>query len=486
MNKDLQKLLKEFRRKQSGTSPMGIQLNIGEEGALKIRGADGYTPQKGVDYWTPEEVDEMVSAIFKAAKPEYGIDYYTEVDKRKFVAEVLRLATPVKGRDYRDGIDGRDGRDGKDANDIDPRQVAIDAINYLETFEGDARLSAKALKDLEEAVEKILEERGEVEFSEKQIKSIKDLLPKYPPQNAGGSGATFLKSLRDVDLSSLTKNADGKYILGSGGSGGVSDGDKGDITVSGSGATWTIDNGAVSKSKTSAGVQASLDLADSAVQPGDPITDLNGTPHRVFYSNGSGDVTELALGADGTFLKSNGATSAPSFATPAGSGDVSKVGTPVNNQVGVWTGDGTLEGDAALTFDTATNTLATEIVTVTDEAYGAGWNGSLQVPTKNAVYDKIETLSAGGITRTVVVTSGSATMGSAASTDYFYSVVGAHTMSLPAAAGNTNRYTVKNNHSAAITVDTSGSETIDGTASISINPQSSVDIISDGTNFNIV
>lgn len=41
-----------------------------------------------------------------------------------------------------------------------------------------------------------------------------------------------------------------------------------------------------------------------------------------------------------------------------GGGDVTKVGTPANNQVGVWTGDGTIEGDAALTFDTATDTLA--------------------------------------------------------------------------------------------------------------------------------
>ena len=30
---------------------------------------------------------------------------------------------------------------------------------------------------------------------------------------------------------------------------------------------------------------------------------------------------------------------------------VTKVGTPANNQVGVWTGDGTIEGDADLTFD---------------------------------------------------------------------------------------------------------------------------------------
>ncbi len=53
------------------------------------------------------------------------------------------------------------------------------------------------------------------------------------------------------------------------------------------------------------------------------------------------------------------------FAALAGSGDVSKVGTPVNNQVGVWTGDGTLEGDTALTFDTTTDTLATTNITAT-------------------------------------------------------------------------------------------------------------------------
>lgn len=43
----------------------------------------------------------------------------------------------------------------------------------------------------------------------------------------------------------------------------------------------------------------------------------------------------------------------------SGSGNVTKVGTPVNDQVGVWTGDGTIEGDAALTFDTITDKLST-------------------------------------------------------------------------------------------------------------------------------
>ncbi len=125
-------------------------------------------------------------------------------------------------------------------------------------------------------------------------------------------------------------------------------------------------------------------------------------------------------------------------------------------------------------------------VNVPDEAYGAGWNGSMEVPTKNALYDKIETLGGGsGITRSIVVTSGSATMGSTASTDYIYQVAGAHTMSLPAASGNTNLYTVKNKHSANITIDTAGAETIEGAASISIAPDEAVDIYSDGTNWQV-
>lgn len=61
-----------------------------------------------------------------------------------------------------------------------------------------------------------------------------------------------------------------------------------------------------------------------------------------------------------TFLRGDN-----TWATPAGSGDVSKVGTPVNNQVGVWTGDGTIEGDTGLTFDTTDDTLTTGILNAT-------------------------------------------------------------------------------------------------------------------------
>ena len=87
----------------------------------------------------------------------------------------------------------------------------------------------------------------------------------------------------------------------------------------------------------------------------------------------------------------------------------------------------------------------------------------------------IQGLSAGaGISRSVVITSGSATAGSAAATDYVYFIAGAHTMSLPAASANTTRYTFKNNHSANVTINTVGAELIDGAASISLAPEEAV------------
>jgi len=95
-------------------------------------------------------------------------------------------------------------------------------------------------------------------------------------------------------------------------------------------------------------------------------------------------------------------------------------------------------------------------------------------------------LAGSGIARTIVVTSGDATMGSTANVDYTYLVAGAHTLTLPTAVSNTNRYTIKNNHSAAITVNTTSSQTIDGTTSIQIAPEDSVDIISDNTNWRII
>ena len=56
-----------------------------------------------------------------------------------------------------------------------------------------------------------------------------------------------------------------------------------------------------------------------------------------------------------------------------GKGDVTKVGTPVNNQLAVWTGDGTIEGDAGLTYDGTTFTVAD------DSLFGSDTNGKIKL-----------------------------------------------------------------------------------------------------------
>lgn len=146
-------------------------------------------------------------------------------------------------------------------------------------------------------------------------------------------------------------------------------------------------------------------------------------------------------------------------------------------------GGGDLSADRTLTTSMSTGKLIGRGTAGTGvmEEITLGTNLSLTGTTLNAAGG-----GGSGITRTVVVTSGSATMGSTASVDYVYFVAGAHTMSLPAAAGNTNRYTIKNNHSASITIDTVGVENIEGASSISLSPADSIDALSDGTNWFIV
>jgi len=61
------------------------------------------------------------------------------------------------------------------------------------------------------------------------------------------------------------------------------------------------------------------------------------------------NITLTTTGSSGASTLIGATLNIPIY-TGGGGGDVLKVGTPVNNQVGVWTGDGTIEGTTGLTY----------------------------------------------------------------------------------------------------------------------------------------
>lgn len=168
-------------------------------------------------------------------------------------------------------------------------------------------------------------------------------------------------------------------------------------------------------------------------------------------------------------------SAAGSNATLLGSFTLAQLNTAVSDANIIPEAGGTFTGD----------------ISVPDEAYGPTWDGVLEVPTKNAVYDVINALNLTNITRTIVTTTGDVTMGEDAAVDYIYVRNSDDTITFPTAVGNNNRYTIKNRYTTPLTPRTTSSQTIDGRSqtegtsnnALVIFPNEAYDFLSDGSNW---
>ncbi len=127
---------------------------------------------------------------------------------------------------------------------------------------------------------------------------------------SGGGSTNFLR-------------ADGTWAVPPG-SGGVSDGDKGDITVSASGATWTIDTDAVTFSKTQ-NIATSRILGRVTASSGN-IEELTGTQATTLldvFTSGLQGVVPASGGGTTNFLRADGTWTAP----PGGGGGATLTGS---------------------------------------------------------------------------------------------------------------------------------------------------------------
>lgn len=170
------------------------------------------------------------------------------------------------------------------------------------------------------------------------------------------------------------------YAAGGGGGGGVTDGDKGDITVSSSGATWTIDNGAVTYAK-----MQDVSAASKLIGRGS--------------ASGSGDPQEITIG---TNLTMSGTTlsAAGSIAGSTGSTDNAIIradgtgGSTIQGSVPTIDDNGKILADA-FEFDTTPTTTGGTGVIIwdsTESAPSVGFNanvlGKLGVDSHVQVYNQ--------------------------------------------------------------------------------------------------
>jgi len=112
--------------------------------------------------------------------------------------------------------------------------------------------------------------------------------------------------------------------------------------------------GKISASNTNDNYGLYLDVANAGSGDAYGVYQAGANAKNYFAGAMQFDTAAAATGYVWTATDANGNGDWAAASGGGGGGDVSKVGTPVDNQIGVWTGDGTIEGDASLTWDAST------------------------------------------------------------------------------------------------------------------------------------
>lgn len=162
----------------------------------EMKGEPGYTPIKGKDYFTQEELNEMRRQV----TPKRGRDYMTLSDIRTFVKHI----TPVKGKHYKDGEPGYTPQKGIDYFDGEPgkRGPKGDSIKGDQGEPGIPGKNGKA-PSVNAIIKKIKEGKA---LSINDLQGIDNIYSQIRSAAARGpkmAGTGYLREITDVDITGL-------------------------------------------------------------------------------------------------------------------------------------------------------------------------------------------------------------------------------------------------------------------------------------------